>query len=287
MPTASAGPPSAVAPAAPREAAGSSSPCPKCDTLVPESFLFCGHCGYRMAPSLAVPAPIVEELSPPLAPAPVVPARLVLIKGEGIDGIGYPLSAHEHVAGRTQGMILFPDDRFLSQRQAAFVVRDGRVFLRDEGSLNGVYVRLRAPTELQDGDMFLCGEELLRYEVLTMPRPAELVGEDGTVFYGTPLRDGIGCRVVQVLLGGRMGMVYIPTKPQTLIGREGCDISFPRDRFISGRHTKLEVQGRAFTLHDLGSKNGTYLRIRHERELTDGDFVFLGQQLFRVEIGAA
>jgi hypothetical protein len=132
----------------------------------------------------------------------------------------------------------------------------------------------------------LCGEELLRFELLSLPRPAELVSEDGTVFYGTPLRDGIGCRVVQILLGGRMGMVFVPTKPQITIGRESCDLSFPRDRFISGRHTKLELQGRGFVLTDLSSKNGTYIRIREERELMHGDYVFLGQQLFRVELAA-
>ena len=136
-----------------------------------------------------------------------------------------------------------------------------------------------AQVDLQDGDTFLCGEELLRFELLALPRPAEMVNDDGTVFYGTPLRDGIGCRIVQLLLGGRMGMVYVPTKPQVLIGREACDLSFPRDRFISGRHTKVELQGRGFVLSDLGSKNGTYLRGRRlsaAATLSDGDEIRLG-----------
>ena len=38
------------------------------------------------------------------------------------------------------------------------------------------------------------------------------------------------------------------------------------------------------TLTDLGSKNGTFVRINDESPLDHGDYVFLGQQLLRVEI---
>ena len=39
----------------------------------------------------------------------------------------------------------------------------------------------------------------------------------------------------------------------------------------------------SFQLNDLGSRNGTYVRIRGERELAHGDYLFIGQQLLRVE----
>jgi pSer/pThr/pTyr-binding forkhead associated (FHA) protein len=39
-----------------------------------------------------------------------------------------------------------------------------------------------------------------------------------------------------------------------------------------------------FTVNDLGSKNGTFVRITDESPLEHGDYVFLGQQLLRVEI---
>ena len=35
---------------------------------------------------------------------------------------------------------------------------------------------------------------------------------------------------------------------------------------------------------DLGSKNGTFLRLKEESLLSHGDYVFIGQQLLRVEI---
>jgi hypothetical protein len=38
------------------------------------------------------------------------------------------------------------------------------------------------------------------------------------------------------------------------------------------------------TLTDTGSRNGTFARIEEARELFHGDYLFVGQQLLRVEI---
>ena len=42
------------------------------------------------------------------ATQPAGKAKLTVIKGEGIDGVTYLLNATEHVAGRTEGAIMFP-----------------------------------------------------------------------------------------------------------------------------------------------------------------------------------
>jgi pSer/pThr/pTyr-binding forkhead associated (FHA) protein len=86
-------------------------------------------------------------------------------------------------------------------------------------------------------------------------------------------------------------MVFRARNDQLVIGREGHDVNFPDDPFISGRHaqvTALDAQRATaelpFELSDLGSKNGTFLRMRGETPLQHGDYVFIGQQLLRVEI---
>ena len=61
-------------------------------------------------------------------------------------------------------------------------------------------------------------------------------------------------------------------------------IDFPTDQFISGRHAQVQALGNRFTLSDIGSKNGTFVRLNRERALNHGDYVFIGQQLLRVEI---
>ena len=47
----------------------------------------------------------------------------------------------------------------------------------------------------------------------------------------------------------------------------------------------MAADGR-FMLLDLGSKNGTYLRMHGTQALQHGDYLFLGKQLLRVEITA-
>jgi pSer/pThr/pTyr-binding forkhead associated (FHA) protein len=85
-----------------------------------------------------------------------------------------------------------------------------------------------------------------------------------------------------------------------VLGRDGNDINFPDDPFISGRHAQVGIDGSGATpddagesvsrweivLQDLGSKNGTFVRIRPGKDtpLAHGDYVFMGQQLLRVEI---
>ncbi len=70
------------------------------------------------------------------------------------------------------------------------------------------------------------------------------------------------------------------------IGREECDINFPDDVYLSPRHARVEMSGESLELIDEGSQNGTYVRIRGERELSHGDYVFSGQNLLRVEVTA-
>ena len=66
--------------------------------------------------------------------------------------------------------------------------------------------------------------------------------------------------------------------------RMADDINFPDDPFISGRHAELRITNGVLSVTDLGSRNGTFVRVQSERVLKHGDYVFLGQQLLRVEI---
>ena len=78
-------------------------------------------------------------------------ARLVVIKGEGLDGVTYQLNGTEHIAGRSEGAILFPEDPLLSPRHANFIYQNGQLRVHDEGSVNGVFVRIRTPTPVSPG----------------------------------------------------------------------------------------------------------------------------------------
>ena len=215
-------------------------------------------------------------------------AKLILIKGDGYDGVSYVLSATEHVVGRSEGEMLFPDDTLLSPRHANFLYKGDHLFVRDEDSTNGVFVRIVKPQRLRTGSLFLVGEQLLRIDACP-PEVVPTPEADGTYFYQSPRRPARFI-VTQLLVGGAAGMVFRARNEQLGIGREGNDVNFSDDPFISGRHAQVVALDAArggdtpFELADLGSKNGTFVRVRGETQLNHGDYVFLGQQLLRVEV---
>jgi pSer/pThr/pTyr-binding forkhead associated (FHA) protein len=81
-----------------------------------------------------------------------------------------------------------------------------------------------------------------------------------------------------------------------VLGRESGDIVFTDDPFLSRRHAVIRFErdangqipgvGPRFSLGDLGSSNGTFLQIREEVRLKDGDHFRIGQQLFRIDLDA-
>jgi pSer/pThr/pTyr-binding forkhead associated (FHA) protein/RNA polymerase subunit RPABC4/transcription elongation factor Spt4 len=254
--------------------------CKECQSPVPSGQKFCGACG------ASVPQAI-QDLQTDYFGAMQAPgkARLILIRGDqGVDGLSYLLQGTDHIAGRQDAQILFPDDAWISPRHANFAYRDGQLVVSDEGSTNGVYVRVKDPVELRPGDMFLCGQEVFRLDAA----PADTAGPaaDQTQFYSSPHRPS-QFRLVQVLESGAEGMVICAKDNSVQIGREDCDVNFPEDIYMSGTHAKVQASGGdRFTLTDLGSRNGTYVRITAEQPLAHGDYLFLGHQLLRVEMTA-
>jgi pSer/pThr/pTyr-binding forkhead associated (FHA) protein len=255
--------------------------CPSCGSALPAHHAFCGHCGAPMRGSYAGSSASQDTLffGPLQTPGR---AKLIVIRGEGGAGVSYALNATEHVAGRTSGVILFQDDPYLSDEHANFRYREGELYLSDLGSRNGTFLRLRGPEELRDGMVFSCGQQVLRVD--RIEGRSEYPSADGTLHYVSPHRNE-RIRVVQLLEGGLLGRTVSSPVDELTIGREGCDLCVPNDAHLSRRHAKvaLERDGR-IRLTDLGSKNGTFVRLEEEVHLQHGDYVFLGKELLRVEI---
>jgi len=277
-------PPEATPASGQRPAAAPPRICRQCGNVVQPGYRFCGTCGtpYAAATPARTPDRRTQYFS---AMQQQARAKLVLIKGDGLDGVSFTLAGQEHVAGRTEGPLLFQDDPFLSPRHANFYYKEGKLNVRDEVSANGIYLRIRQTTALKSGDTFLIGEQVLRIET-TPPETAGLgPDEEGTYVFASPRRAS-RMRLVQLLRGGDIGVCVRATGEVVSLGRDGNDVNFPEDPFISGRHAQVAFNGDGIVLSDLGSKNGTFLRIQKDTALQHGDYVFMGQQLLRVEIVA-
>lgn len=271
--------------AAPVPAAGAT-PCPQCGKPVAAGYAFCGACGHRMKPAAApapqaAPAAEVPRTMFLAGPAPTASkaaprGHLTLIRPDGSDGEMHPLQEGDNLMGRGQGAV-FDADPYLSPRHAEFVLSDEGLIVRDLRSLNGVFVRITQEEPLEHADVFRIGQELLRFDVIAPPAPLE----DGTELVGTP-NPGYWGRI-SVIVGRDMDGLAFPIFDEAVVlGRERGDIVFPEDGYVSGTHAQVTLRDGRVYLSDLGSSNGTFIRIRGSRALPSGSLILMGQQLFRV-----
>jgi pSer/pThr/pTyr-binding forkhead associated (FHA) protein len=218
-----------------------------------------------------------------LVEEPAATARLVLVQSDGSDGTVYPLAGDQVDLGRTEGALTFADDRFLAPRHARLERRDDRWIIAPLEARNGIFVRLREPADLGERDSFLVGKQVFRFELVPdIERDPAPAIEHGVHLFGTPGRPPWG-RLFQVTTSGVARDIFYLSRVEVVLGREEGDYIFPDDEFMSRRHVAIsESRGRA-RMEDLGSSNGTYLRLRGERELRPGDMIRLGDQLLRFE----
>jgi pSer/pThr/pTyr-binding forkhead associated (FHA) protein len=150
-----------------------------------------------------------------------------------------------------------------------------------------------------DSDLILVGQQVLRFDVLREGEggfgPAQ---EHGTLLFGSPAAPRYA-RICQRTVEGIARDIYYIRKVETVLGRESGDVVFTEDPFLSRRHAAIRLLSRdggvasgskpppgeaRFALVDLGSSNGTFLRIRTDVELAPRDHFRVGQQLFRVDL---
>jgi pSer/pThr/pTyr-binding forkhead associated (FHA) protein len=249
--------------------------------------LYCEFCGARVLGATPAPAAAGAAKKPEPPPADEPQARLVVIAQDGTAGAEHPIAGPNAEIGRTEGSIALPADPYVSPRHLRVSRRNGRFFVRDLESVNGVYVRLRGPELLRHGDLVLVGLEVLRFELVSdAERGLGPATERGTRVFGSPALTR-HARLCQLTVEGVPRDVYYLCRDETVIGRESGDVVFTNDPFMSRKHASLTRDPAlgAFTLTDLGSSNGTYLAIRSEQEVVNGDHLRVGQHLFRLDVG--
>lgn len=210
-----------------------------------------------------------------------MPITLTALRADGSEAGSYRMpDAPTVTLGRDTGSI-FAGDSYLSPRHATFTRKGTQLSIKDEGSLNGVYLKLKPndPWPLDYGDVFRIGQEIIRFEALKGQGPSP----DGVERFGSPARGYIG-RLALVIGRDTSGNAFPVPERGVHCGRERGDILFSEDGYVSGLHCRIAKasDGRVH-LTDVGSSNGTFIRLRSERALTSGDVLLMGQQLFRVD----
>ena len=265
----------AQSPSARPSAAGQGA-CPQCAHPNAPTNRFCAACGYKLS---AAPAP-AEVAAPAAAPGGVGSVVLTALRADGSEAGSYKLPQPSATVGRDTDSV-FAGDSYLSPKHAAFQISGGKVTVRDTSSLNGVYVKLvpNQPWPLEAGSIFRIGQEIIRFEKLErLPASA-----DGVERFGSPAKGFIG-RLALVIGRDTTGNAFPIPERGLHLGRERGDVLFSEDGYVSGLHCRVApgADGRVY-LTDVGSSNGTFVRLSGEHQLAPGDILLMGQQVFRVD----
>lgn len=299
--------PARAAAAAPASTAGAPT-CWRCHALGDMGALFCKFCGaaYKDSPGQAgaaapgaytlvppeeqqkIRAPSTTKPQPSAHPGPMtsVAARLVAILKDGSDGRVFPINSDQTDLGRKEGDIILADDPYLSPRHMRIRKAPEGFIVRDLESINGVYMRIREPVDLADGDMLLLGQQVIRFELLDDgEQPLGPAMQNGVLLFGTPEVPRIA-RLTQYTTEGVGRDVHYLYRDETVVGRENGDIVFTDDPFMSRRHAAISVDRntRRFVIRDLGSSNGSAIRFFGEKRLNHGDQIRVGRHLFRFDV---
>jgi pSer/pThr/pTyr-binding forkhead associated (FHA) protein len=224
------------------------------------------------------PTPRVESSAPVLG-------RLIPIRRDGADGESLPLVGSTVDVGRSEGGIRFAEDPHLASRHVRFSGSPGQVTMTPLDQVNGVYIRVRAPIDLQPGDQIFVGKQLFRLEpVAPEERQPPTLVEHGVRLMGSIPKEA-WARLKLLTTAGTARDVWYLTQPTLTLGREEGTMIFPDDEFMSRVHLTLRRVGSRVRLEDQGSSNGTFVRVRGERLLEAGDILRIGEQVLRFDAG--
>jgi pSer/pThr/pTyr-binding forkhead associated (FHA) protein len=99
---------------------------------------------------------------------------------------------------------------------------------------------------------------------------------------GSPRKEAWG-RLSLIVGKETVGNAFLLEGEEILLGRERGHIIFPEDGYVSGLHLKITRSGGGYQVVDVGSSNGTYLRIGASSPVNSGDYVLMGQYLYKME----
>ena len=239
---------------------------------------------------MAKPAPPPQKPRPakPLPPrtpkprGPSARARISAIARDGSRSADYLLLKDETRVGTAVGddEVKLDEDPFVAPVHALLRFEGQQLYVEDLGSVNGVFLAFKE-RKFEAGAELRLGRQRLRIEWL--PDDPEMVAPEP--IYGSP-DPGYVARAVQLFEGGIEGDVF-PLRPgENVVGRAAGDITFPQDGYISSKHANIAISGKNISVKDLGSANGTFVRIANRAPVALGDLLLVGEQILRVDPGS-
>ncbi|MCC6849515.1 MAG: NAD(P)-binding domain-containing protein [Deltaproteobacteria bacterium] len=217
-----------------------------------------------VAPS-APPPPVVVPPAPSHAEAakrPASAAQLVSLHPDDSPEEAFPLTKDQVTIGRKTPDIACADDVYMADTHALLTRQDDGYALEDESGGAGVWLRAKGQE----------GRPLVANDLVWIGAQILMVVEQGN-----------GWAVTHFDAEGVQRETYpIPGKGM-IVGRVEAVSLDKADLSLSRRHAQLRIEGGALGIFDLGSKNGTYVKLTAPTRLANGDEFRVASKRFRFE----
>ena len=207
-------------------------------------------------------------------------AKLQQLTRDGTVAAEHSIAAEAVTVGSTEADTV-SDAKFRGAR-ARFSLEEGYPIVEDVGKKGRIYIRLVAIYRLEHGDVIALGAHLFKF----VCRP-ELVAAATTL--GKTLLD-VGELLHELPVefvginpdGSERNENYALQQEEVTFGRTNATFTFSEDALMSRSHARVYHRGEDFFLEDLGSRNGTFVMVRHKAPVPFGASVLVAGQLFRV-----
>ncbi len=238
----------------------------------------------------SAPPPLPEKPMPLVRPAeaeavPLMrPAKLrfrlhVLRSMAGGPDVYEPVG--DEVILGAKGGITLVGEKFCHPSEAVLKWKNGALLIEDFEGGNGVFLRVRRPVEVEAGDEFIVGDQLLR--IMKNPVADDEPDADPTYFYSSPKWPS-AFRVVQIFEGGAYGAAVVARGTTLQVGSAVGDLMFPNDPLVSEQHCYIEEQAGSIVLTDLQSRTGVFVRVKSEERLDHGDQIIVGRTRLAIDL---
>ncbi|MEO6029119.1 MAG: FAD-dependent oxidoreductase [Candidatus Binatia bacterium] len=219
------------------------------------------------APTPTTPAPAAPAIVPPTpsqpsdAKRPSSAVQLVSLHPDDSAEEQFPLSKDEVAIGRKAPDIAC-DDVYMADTHAVLVRRADGYALEDKSGGAGVWLRAKgvAGRPLAANDLVWIGAQILM---------VAKQGDGWAVTHYNP--EGV-----------QQGTHPIPVKG-LIVGRTEAVSLDKADLSLSRRHAQFRIENGTLGIFDLGSKNGTYVKMMAPTQLVNGDEFRVASKRFRFE----
>jgi len=217
------------------------------------------------------PTPQERPKPPPVVTPPIptepgdakrVVTQLVSLHPDGTVEESFPITKETSRIGRSDAEIAFSQDVYMADHHATLVRRGERYLIEDTGTGSGVWIRVPAGQGrvLVEGDTVWIGAQIL---VVTKSDENWAVSHYNS--------DGVYRAAHRIEDKG------------VLVGRATPIPLEPSDMGLSRRHAQFRVEDGHLKVFDLGSTNGTYVKITAPLALSNGDELRIASKRFRFE----